>query len=103
MDNKQQMQAYMDKVREATERVQQINEVIDREVDRRYAHRIGNGNSPQERKNLRQHYRKRIAAENVYLGNAKGERDLCIQLAQMHGIAAMLDEVEEDRPQRNSL
>lgn len=100
MTNKQQMQAYMSKAAAAQKRIDDINIVVLAEVSRRYGNKIQRARTNQERDNLQEFYRQQVAAENIWLTNAKGDRGLYIQLAQMHGIAAMLDEVEEDRPQR---
>lgn len=103
MTNKQQMQAYMSKVKATQGTIESINKVVLSEVSRRHGSKIQRARTAQERDNLQEFYRQQVAAENMWLANAKGDRSLYIQLAQMHGIAAMLDEVEEDRPQRDSL
>lgn len=91
MSHKQQMLDYMAKVKEAMDEITEINELIQREVTRRYGRRIDEALKPAERKNLRRFYTVQVTKENIWHAKAKGDRDLYIALATMHGIAEQAD------------
>lgn len=95
MTNKEQMQRYLKLVEGTSARLADINQVIHAEVTRRYGHRIEKGKTPQERKNLLKHFTIKVTRENQWHADVAGDRNLYIQLAQMYGIAAMLDEAED--------
>lgn len=68
-----------------------IEEATDKEVTRRYGHRIGNLNSHQERASQRQLYMKKVLVGNVWYERAVGNRNYHVEMARTYGIAALAD------------
>ena len=92
MSYREKMLQHMEQAEADDLRIQEIEAATDREVTKRYGHRIGNANSPQERANMRQFYLKRILTENPWYVKAVGNRDYHMAAATMYASAALVED-----------
>lgn len=87
--------AHVKKVEDLVERIGEWEQWAHQQVEDKHGDMISKGKDTIERANIRAHFMSQILGATKRYGSDVGARNTALQMAQMYGFAALLEQIDE--------